>query len=66
MVSTVVESFARAKAERLDEAPPSTTPTTDQTRAILEGRASPKIMPVLRGQLESLCLGHLQRESLIN
>ena len=65
MVSTVVESFVRAKAERLDEAPPSTTATTDPTRAILEGRASPK-MPVLRGQLESLCLGHLQRESLIN
>lgn len=33
------------------------------TRAVLEGRAPQKMMHVLRGQLESLCLGYLEREA---
>lgn len=33
------------------------------TRAMLEGRAPRKMMHVLRGQLESLCLGYLEREA---
>jgi hypothetical protein len=33
------------------------------TRAMLEGRASQKMVHVLRGQLESLCLGYLEREA---
>jgi AcrR family transcriptional regulator len=34
------------------------------TRAMLEGGAPPKMLRSLRGQLESLCLGYLQREAL--
>jgi phage-related baseplate assembly protein len=33
------------------------------TRAMLEGRAPPKMLRALRGQLESLCLGYLEREA---
>ena len=33
------------------------------TRATLEGRAPQKMVHVLRGQLESLCLGYLEREA---
>jgi AcrR family transcriptional regulator len=35
------------------------------TRAMLEGGAPPKMLRALRGQLESLCLGYLQREALL-
>lgn len=34
------------------------------TRAILEGGAPPKMLCVLRAQLESLCLGYLEREAV--
>jgi Tetracyclin repressor-like, C-terminal domain len=33
------------------------------TRAMLEGRAPQKMAHALRGQLESLCLGYLEREA---
>jgi hypothetical protein len=33
------------------------------TRAVLEGRAPQKMVHALRGQLESLCLGYLEREA---
>ena len=34
------------------------------TRSILEGGAPPKMLRALRAQLESLCLGYLEREAL--
>lgn len=34
------------------------------TRAILEGGAPPKMLRALRAQLESLCLGYLEREAV--
>ena len=33
------------------------------TRAMLEGRAPPRMLRALRGQLESLCLAYLEREA---